>query len=31
MDMWEPFIARRAHLPDADAKIVFDRFHMMAT
>src|SRR5262249_49450312 len=30
MDMWPPFIrATRAHLPDADGKIVFDRFHIM--
>jgi transposase len=29
MDMWEPFIqATRSALPDADAKIVFDRFHI---
>lgn len=28
MDMWEPYVqATRAHVPDADAKIVFDRFH----
>lgn len=30
MDMWEPYRkAIRAHVPDADAKIVFDRFHVM--
>lgn len=30
MDMWEPYIASvRAHLPDPDEKIVFDRFHVM--
>jgi transposase len=30
MDMWEPYIgATRAGLPDGDAKIVFDRFHIM--
>jgi len=30
MDMWPPFIrATRAHVPDADSKIVFDRFHIM--
>lgn len=29
MDMWEPFIqATRAALPNADDKIVFDRFHI---
>jgi transposase len=29
MDMWGPFIgATRAHVPDADAKIVFDKFHI---
>jgi transposase len=29
MDMWEPYIAStRAHLPDADTKIVFDKFHI---
>lgn len=29
MDMWEPFIqATLAALPDADTKIVFDRFHI---
>lgn len=28
MDMWEPYVqATRAQVPDADAKIVFDRFH----
>jgi transposase len=30
MDMWEPYIlATRAGLPDGDAKIVFDKFHIM--
>jgi transposase len=30
MDMWGPYItATRAGLPDGDAKIVFDRFHIM--
>ena len=30
MDMWEPYIqATRARVPDAAAKIVFDRFHIM--
>jgi transposase len=30
MDMWEPYIqATRAQVPDADEKIVFDRFHVM--
>ena len=30
MDMWEPYASSvRAHLPDADNKIVFDRFHIM--
>lgn len=30
MDMWRPYIrATRDHLPDADSKIVFDRFHVM--
>jgi transposase len=30
MDMWEPFAAStRAHLVDADNKIVFDRYHLM--
>ena len=30
MDMWGPYIqATRRHVPDADAKIVFDRFHIM--
>lgn len=29
MDMWEPYIrSTRAHLPDADSKIVFDKFHV---
>ena len=31
MDMWEPFaVSVRAHLTDADNKIVFDRYHLMA-
>jgi transposase len=30
MDMWEPYIqATRAQVPDAEDKIVFDRFHVM--
>jgi len=30
MDMWEPYVqATRAYVPDADEKIVFDRFHIM--
>ncbi len=30
MDMWEPYVqSTRAHLPDADAKIVFDKFHVV--
>ena len=30
MDMWDPYIAAtRNHVPDADKKIVFDRFHVM--
>jgi transposase len=30
MDMWQPYIAAvRAHLDDADDKIVFDRYHVM--
>lgn len=30
MDMWEPYrLAVQAHVPNADAKIVFDRFHVM--
>ena len=29
MDMWEPYVnSTRRHLPDADAKIVFDKFHI---
>jgi transposase len=29
MDMWEPYIqSTRAHLTDADTKIVFDKFHV---
>ena len=31
MDMWPPYIqATRARVPDADAKIVFDKFHCAA-
>lgn len=31
MDMWEPYRKTvRAHVPNADEKIVFDRFHVMA-
>jgi transposase len=30
MDVWDPFIAStRAHVPHAESKIVFDRFHIM--
>ena len=30
MDMWQPYInSTRAHVPEADSKIVFDRFHIM--
>src|SRR3989339_53362 len=30
MDMWDPYIAAtKAHVPEADKKIVFDRFHVM--
>jgi transposase len=30
MDMWEPYRQTlRAHLPDADRKIVFDKFHIL--
>jgi len=30
MDMWEPYInSVKAHLPDPDQKVVFDRFHIM--
>jgi transposase len=30
MDMWEPYRKTvRAYVPDADAKIVYDRFHVM--
>jgi len=29
MDMWDPYVAStRAHLPEADGKIVFDKFHI---
>jgi transposase len=29
MDMWEPYVqSTRAHLEDADAKVVFDKFHV---
>ena len=29
MDMWDPYVASvRAHVPDADRKIVFDKFHV---
>ena len=31
MDMWEPYATSvRAHLDDADTKIVFDRYHIMS-
>jgi transposase len=30
MDMWDPYIAAtKAYVPDAEKKIVFDRFHVM--
>ena len=30
MDMWEPYIqSTRAHLAEADTKIVFDKFHVV--
>ena len=30
LDMWDPYIAStRAHVPDGEKKIVFDRFHIM--
>ena len=30
MDMWEPYRGTvRAHVPDADQKIVFDKFHIV--
>lgn len=30
MDMWQPYVASTVeHVPDAEAKIVFDRFHIM--
>lgn len=30
MDMWDPFIAAtKAYIPDAEHKIVFDRYHVM--
>jgi transposase len=30
MDMWDPYIAAtKAYVPDAEKKIVFDRFHIM--
>jgi len=29
MDMWDPYVASvRAHLPEAEGKIVFDKFHV---
>jgi transposase len=31
MDMWAPYVqATRAHVPGAEEKIVFDRFHLMS-
>ena len=31
VDMWEPYLQSiRTHVPDADAKIVFDKFHSSA-
>jgi len=30
MDMWDPFVAAvRTHVPEGEAKIVYDRFHVM--
>jgi transposase len=30
MDMWDPYIAAtKSYIPDAESKIVFDRFHVM--
>ncbi|RJR49501.1 MAG: hypothetical protein C4576_06765 [Desulfobacteraceae bacterium] len=30
MDMWDPYIAAtKAYVPEAERKIVFDRFHVM--
>lgn len=30
MDMWDPYVRSvRAHVPDADGKIVFDKFHIV--
>ncbi len=29
LDMWDPYIRSvREHVPDADSKIVFDKFHV---
>jgi len=31
MDMWKPYLlSTREHVPDADSKIVFDRYHVMS-
>jgi transposase len=31
MDMWEPYLlSTREYVPDADSKIVFDRYHVMS-
>lgn len=31
MDLWEPYIhSARAHIPGAEAKLVVDRYHIMA-
>jgi transposase len=31
MDMWEPYVQSiRAHVPEAETKIVFDRYHIMS-
>jgi transposase len=31
VDMWEPFLnAARKHVPDAEKKLVYDRFHIMS-
>ena len=30
MDMWDPYIAAtKSYIPEAEKKIVFDRFHVM--
>ena len=31
MDMWEPYLnSARAHVPEAESKVVFDRYHLMS-